>query len=247
MATPARLVDHLHNTHSVGLDSLSALVLDEADRMLEIGFMDQVQQVVRACPSQRQTLLFSATLSEAVSTLAAMSLVNPAHLSADRKQSTPTNLTEEIVRVKPNHESSKEAMLLSLCKTLANSGRTIVFARTKVQAHRLKIIFGLFGLAVRPPPPPPITAAHSHSSNTRRRRRRQTDVPFGIVFAQPARRQHHSWRRADETNPSYMAALLGVVLPTDACAPSHTAPTLTRRAAARAREAWRSRRSCTAT
>jgi superfamily II DNA/RNA helicase len=42
VATPARLVDHLHNTHSVGLDSLTALVLDEADRMLEIGFMDQV-------------------------------------------------------------------------------------------------------------------------------------------------------------------------------------------------------------
>jgi len=185
VATPARLVDHLHNTHSVGLDSLSALVLDEADRMLEIGFMDQVQQVVRACPSQRQTLLFSATLSEAVSTLAAMSLVNPAHLSADRKQSTPTNLTEEIVRVKPNHESSKEAMLLSLCKTLANSGRTIVFARTKVQAHRLKIIFGLFGLAVRPPPPPPITAAHSHSSNTRRRRRRQTVSPSELCSLNP--------------------------------------------------------------
>jgi ATP-dependent RNA helicase DDX27 len=196
VATPARLVDHLHNTHSVGLDSLSALVLDEADRMLEIGFMDQVQQVVRACPSQRQTLLFSATLSEAVSTLAAMSLVNPAHLSADRKQSTPTSLTEEIVRVKPNQESSKEAMLLSLCKTLANNGRTIVFARTKVQAHRLKIIFGLFGLAVRPPPPS-ITAA----TLTRRIQEQawtSNSVPFGIVSAQPARRQHHSWTRADE-------------------------------------------------
>ena len=60
-----------------------------------------MQQVVRACPAQRQTLLFSATLSEAVTTLASMSLVNPAHLSADKKQSTPTKLTEVRLALPP--------------------------------------------------------------------------------------------------------------------------------------------------
>ena len=105
VATPARLVDHLHNTQSVGLDQLTALILDEADRMLEIGFKEQVLQVLQACPRQRQTLLFSATLSEAIHDLATMALVNPAMLTADRKHTTPLLLTEEIVRLKPQQAS----------------------------------------------------------------------------------------------------------------------------------------------
>ncbi|KAK3267249.1 hypothetical protein CYMTET_24182, partial [Cymbomonas tetramitiformis] len=132
VATPARLVDHLHNTAAVDLDQLAALVLDEADRMLEIGFKDQVEQVIKSCPKQRQTLLFSATLSAAVDSLAAMSLVHPAHLTVDRNQSTPVLLTEEVVRLKEGRESDKESMLLALC-TRSFSTRCIIFAKTKHQ------------------------------------------------------------------------------------------------------------------
>ncbi|KAK3266824.1 hypothetical protein CYMTET_24581, partial [Cymbomonas tetramitiformis] len=134
VATPARLVDHLHNTAAVDLDQLAALVLDEADRMLEIGFKDQVEQVIKSCPKQRQTLLFSATLSAAVDSLAAMSLVHPAHLTVDRNQSTPVLLTEEVVRLKEGRESDKESMLLALC-TRSFSTRCIIFAKTKHQVR----------------------------------------------------------------------------------------------------------------
>ena len=62
VATPNRLIDHLENTRSVDLDDMSTLVLDEADRLLELGFQEQVKEIISHCPARRQTLLFSATM-----------------------------------------------------------------------------------------------------------------------------------------------------------------------------------------
>jgi ATP-dependent RNA helicase DDX27 len=145
IATPGRLIDHVRNTHSVGLEDLAALVLDEADRLLEMGFLEEIREIVRHCPRRRQTLLFSATLTSGVEDLAEFSMKNPARLSADQIGTTPGTLTEEVLRLRPGAAANKEAHLLALvCRTFTK--RVIVFARTKQQAHRLKIIMGLSGL-----------------------------------------------------------------------------------------------------
>ena len=128
------------------LDSLAALVLDEADRLLEQGFAQEVAELVRLCPARRQTLLFSATLSPEVERLAALSLQAPARLSADGVGDAPASLREEVVKIRPAQEAEKEAVVLSLLGR-AFSRRAIVFCATKQGAHRLKVLAGLVGLA----------------------------------------------------------------------------------------------------
>lgn len=99
------------------------------------------------CPVRRQTLLFSATLTPAVEQLAALSLQQPARLSADGIGAAPATLTQEIVRVRPAAAGDKEAIVMTLLsRTFANQ-RVIVFARTKARAHRLKVVAGLVGLS----------------------------------------------------------------------------------------------------
>ena len=83
IATPGRLIDHLRNTQSVHLDDVEVLILDEADRLLELGFVDEVQEIINACPKGRQTMLFSATLSPKVTELADLSLKDPQKISVD--------------------------------------------------------------------------------------------------------------------------------------------------------------------
>ena len=145
VATPGRLIDHVRNTHSVGLEDLAALVLDEADRLLEMGFLEEIKEIVRHCPRRRQTMLFSATLTSGVEDLADFSMKNPARLSADQIGSTPGTLTEEVLRLRPGAVAMKEAHLLAVL-TRTFTKRCIVFSRTKQQAPRLKIIMGLFGI-----------------------------------------------------------------------------------------------------
>lgn len=145
VATPGRMIDHLHNTHSVGLEDLAILVLDEADRLLELGFSNEVQELVRLCPKRRQTMLFSATMTEEVNELIKLSLVNPVRLSADPSTQRPATLLEQVIKIRPQHEADREAVLLSLC-TRSFASKAIIFSGTKMEAHRLKILFGLSGL-----------------------------------------------------------------------------------------------------
>ena len=142
VATPGRLIDHVRNTHSFGFEDVAAVVLDEADRLLEMGFLEEIKEIVRNMPRQRQTLLFNGQ-SRQVEELASLSMRNPARLSADSLGTTPTTLTEEIVKIKPQFVAKKEAHLLSLVSRSFKGKETIVFAKTKVQAHRLKIVLGL--------------------------------------------------------------------------------------------------------
>ncbi|PSC68971.1 DEAD-box ATP-dependent RNA helicase 28 [Micractinium conductrix] len=146
VATPGRLIDHLRNTQSVGLEDLAVLVLDEADRLLEMGFAEEIREVVKMAPAWRQTMLFSATMTEEVKKLVALSLNHPVRLAADAKASAPKLLTQEIMRLKGAAAAQKEAALLALCSKSFREGRTIIFAKTKQRAHRLKILFGLAGL-----------------------------------------------------------------------------------------------------
>ncbi|CAA7391397.1 unnamed protein product [Spirodela intermedia] len=145
VATPGRIIDHLRNTQSVGLEDLAVLILDEADRLLELGFSQEIQELIKLCPKRRQTMLFSATMTEEVGELAKLSLTKPVRLEADPSTKRPATLTEEVVRVRRSREVNQEAVLLALCSRTFTH-KVIIFSGTKEAAHRLKIIFGLAGL-----------------------------------------------------------------------------------------------------
>ncbi|KFK26520.1 hypothetical protein AALP_AA8G259900 [Arabis alpina] len=145
VATPGRMIDHLRNSMSVDLDDLAVLILDEADRLLQTGFATEIQELVRLCPKRRQTMLFSATMTEEVKELVKLSLNKPLRLSADPSARRPPGLTEEVVRLRRTREANQEAVLLSLC-TRTFKSKVIIFSGTKQAAHRLKILFGLAGL-----------------------------------------------------------------------------------------------------
>ncbi|KAJ4963145.1 hypothetical protein NE237_023084 [Protea cynaroides] len=145
VATPGRMIDHLRNSQSVGLEDLAVLILDEADRLLELGFSAEIHELVRLCPKRRQTMLFSATMTEEVDVLVKLSLTRPLRLSADPSAKRPAKLTEEVIRVRRMREANQEAVLLALCSKTFTS-KVIIFSGTKLAAHRLKILFGLVGL-----------------------------------------------------------------------------------------------------
>ena len=105
-------------------------MLDEADRMLDIGFRDEVEEIVRACPTKRQTLLFSATISEEVAALAGISLNKPVQLRVDPLFNVNTQLTQEFVRLKAHKEHEREATLLSLAARTFTS-RAIIFVASR--------------------------------------------------------------------------------------------------------------------
>ncbi|KAK9946918.1 hypothetical protein M0R45_012357 [Rubus argutus] len=145
VATPGRIIDHLRNSMSVDLDDLAVLILDEADRLLEVGFSAEISELIRICPKRRQTMLFSATMTEEVDELVQLSLTKPLRLSADPSAKRPVTLIEEVVRIRRMRELNQEAVLLALC-TKTFRERVIIFSGTKQAAHRLKILFGLAGL-----------------------------------------------------------------------------------------------------
>lgn len=157
IATPGRLIDHMHNSSSFGIEDIEILVMDEADRMLEDGFEAQLNEIVRSCPTQRQTMLFSATMTDDVDQLVRLSLERPVRLFVDPKRSTAAKLIQEFVRVrapanlsaaerKNAEDGQRASLLLSLCMRTFRD-QVIIFVRSKKLAHQLKIIFGLLGLS----------------------------------------------------------------------------------------------------
>lgn len=145
IATPGRLIDHLRNSVAFSLDTLDVLVLDEADRMLEDGFADELAEIIKSCPQSRQTMLFSATMTDSVDELIKMSLNRPVRLFVDPKRTTAKGLMQEFVRVRAGKEADRSALLVSLCKR-AFKQRTIIFFRSKKLAHQMRIVFGLLDL-----------------------------------------------------------------------------------------------------
>ncbi|GLB36171.1 putative DEAD-domain-containing protein [Lyophyllum shimeji] len=145
IATPGRLIDHIHNSPSFTLDTLDVLVLDEADRMLSDGFADELAEIVKSCPASRQTMLFSATMTDSVDELVKMSLNKPVRLFVDPKRSTARGLIQEFVRVRAGKESERSALLIALCKRTFKSN-VIIFLRSKKLAHQMRIVFSLLGM-----------------------------------------------------------------------------------------------------
>ncbi|SGY17305.1 BQ5605_C015g07740 [Microbotryum silenes-dioicae] len=157
VSTPGRLIDHVRNTPSFTMDGVEILVLDEADRMLEEGFRSELEEIIEATPRSRQTLLFSATVTESIAQLTRLSMNKPVRVKVDQMGATAPGLVQEFLRVRGDRpgeaiergfrsgERTREALLVTLCARSFATGRTIIFFRSKAQAHRMKIIFSLVG------------------------------------------------------------------------------------------------------
>jgi ATP-dependent RNA helicase RhlE len=134
VATPGRLLD-LVGQKILRLDSITHFVLDEADRMLDMGFVHAVRRIVTMLPVRRQTLLFSATLAPTIETLARHMVVQPARVSIAPTITTAASVEQSVVFVS---RSEKGRLLESLLRTeAATAERAIVFTRTKHGANRL--------------------------------------------------------------------------------------------------------------
>ncbi|MDD1644442.1 MAG: DEAD/DEAH box helicase, partial [Methylococcaceae bacterium] len=133
VATPGRLIDHIQQ-RNINLSNVEILVLDEADRMLDMGFMPDVRQIMSLLPKQRQSLLFSATVPNTIKSLAASVLNNPVEVEVAKQNATADNVSERIYGI--NREYKRE--LLSYLIGSNNWQQVLVFVRTKHGADRLE-------------------------------------------------------------------------------------------------------------
>ena len=143
VATPGRLLD-LYGQRHVSFDKVSILVLDEADRMLDMGFIRDVRKIVAACRKERQTLLFSATMPPDIAKLAAEILRNPARIDVSPAKITVDRIDQQVYFVPVQ---AKRNLLLEL---LGDPGmdRVLVFTRTKHGADKVCKFLRQAGLAV---------------------------------------------------------------------------------------------------
>ncbi|VAI21519.1 unnamed protein product [Triticum turgidum subsp. durum] len=133
VATPGRIVDHLRNSLSVGLEDLAVLILDEADRLLELGFSVEIGELIRMCPKRRQTMLFSATMTEQIDELVKLSLNKPVRLEADPSLKRPATLTEEVAqRLEALEQFKKQEADILIATDIAARGIDIVGVRTVI-------------------------------------------------------------------------------------------------------------------
>ncbi|HJW23875.1 MAG TPA: DEAD/DEAH box helicase [Rhodocyclaceae bacterium] len=132
VATPGRLLDHVEQK-SVSFAAVQALVLDEADRMLDMGFIPDVTRILKMLPKERQSLLFSATFSEEIKRLADTMLKSPVLVEVARRNQVSETITH---RVHPVSEFGKRSLLTKLLKS-GEITQAIVFVRTKQGCSRL--------------------------------------------------------------------------------------------------------------
>ncbi len=155
VATPGRTIDHLQQ-RSLSLENLKIVVLDEADRMLDIGFMPQIVEILKKAPTDRQTMMFSATMPSAVAGLTARYMKMPIRIEVAPAGTPAANVEQEIF-ITP-----KELKMALLDKVLAdNPGIVLIFSRTKYGAKR--IAGNIRGLGH--------TAVELHSDRTQAQRR----------------------------------------------------------------------------
>ncbi|WHZ22364.1 MAG: ATP-dependent RNA helicase RhlE [Nitrospira sp.] len=131
VATPGRLLDHMWNG-TISLLAMSILVLDEADRMLDMGFAPQINQILDAMPEERQTLLFSATMPTDLARLAQASVKDPVRVMVTKPATTADGVSQAVHHTTHDHKNS---LLMSLLQS--ESDTVLVFARTKHRADRL--------------------------------------------------------------------------------------------------------------
>jgi superfamily II DNA/RNA helicase len=132
VATPGRLLD-LVKSNALRLGDVEFLVLDEADRMLDMGFIHDIRKIIAKLPAERQTLLFSATMPGAITELAARMLRNPARVAVTPVASTVERIEQRVIRV---DRGAKPAVLVNMLKR-ETIDRALIFTRTKHGADKV--------------------------------------------------------------------------------------------------------------
>jgi len=131
VATPGRLNDHLMEG-TCDLSGVEFLVLDEVDRMLDMGFAPQIKKIMAKVPKNRQTMLFSATLPKEIQSLAAAFLTDPVRVEVGSTETPTSQVTESTIRL--NNDEKNDVLLTELA---ARQGKILVFARTQSRTDRL--------------------------------------------------------------------------------------------------------------
>ena len=157
VATPGRLID-LMTCGAVHLDQVECFVLDEADRMLDMGFIRDVKRIAKALPQHRQTLMFSATMPPEIARLAASIQKDPTRVDADPVSSVVKPIAQSVYKIE---RSDKSSLLLYLLER-NEIGRVLVFTRTKHGANRLARRISRAGV--------PTAALHGNKSQSARER-----------------------------------------------------------------------------
>ena len=140
VATPGRLLDHMAQG-TIDLSDLEYLILDEVDRMLDMGFLPDVRKIVEQCPKNRQTLFFSATMPPQIATLAAFALKEPEKIEVGRRFSPADTVSHAFYPVA--NEQRNELLMGMLKKTDFNS--VMIFTRTKAEADKVHNMIELDG------------------------------------------------------------------------------------------------------
>ncbi|ORX40630.1 ATP-dependent rRNA helicase RRP3 [Kockovaella imperatae] len=146
VATPGRLMDHLENTKGFSLRGLKYLVMDEADRLLDMDFGPIIDKILKVIPKERNTYLFSATMTTKVAKLQRASLSKPVRVEVASKYSTVSTLLQHYLLLPLKH---KDAHLLYLTNELSSSSM-IIFTRTVHDAQRLSLILRRLGFPAIP-------------------------------------------------------------------------------------------------
>jgi len=132
VATPGRLLDHMKSSYAK-LDRIEFLVLDEADRMLDMGFLPDIRRILKTLPAKRQTLFFSATMPKPIAALAGEMLKRPVTINLERTSMPATGITQALY---PVPQELKSALFLELLNR-GDMNEALVFTRTKHRANRL--------------------------------------------------------------------------------------------------------------
>lgn len=133
VATPGRLIDQMQRK-KVDLSGIEVLVLDEADRMLDMGFIEPVRQIAKLTPKDRQTLLFSATVNQEITKLASSILKNPERISIATQKTPHAHIEQKLYMVK---SPAQKLRLLQDLLAETNMFKVIIFSATKIGADRL--------------------------------------------------------------------------------------------------------------
>ena len=157
VATPGRLLDLMHDG-AVQLGSVEVLVLDEADHMLDLGFIVPIRKIVSTIPTQRQTLFFSATMPKEISSLAGAMLKDPVHVAVTPIATTAERVEQRVIFV----ETARKRQVLADLLKRGDMGRTLVFTRTKHGADRVTQHLEAIGM--------PAAAIHGNKSQPQRER-----------------------------------------------------------------------------
>ncbi len=167
IATPGRLLDHL-SQGTVDLRHVEMLILDEADRMLDMGFIKDIRRVISVLPQKRQNLLFSATYSDEIKTLCESILRNPAIVEVARRNTSSELVTQRVILV----DCARKSALLGHLVKENKWEQVLVFTRTKHQANKLSVYLQKIGVTS--------AAIHGNKSQTARTKA-LSDFKSGLV------------------------------------------------------------------